>query len=349
MLFVLPLRNLPLTFVPSPPPPPPPPPRAGGEGAGARADLGPELGLDHQLVHRLRPADDDPVLLAAAARCPQDFLHRARIDVLAAHDEHVVHAPVDSPRQPRVGAPALAGLVRPGREVPRPEPDHGLGGALQVGVDGNALFPEPHERLALGVEELGIDDVLPEGHAGPDLALGVGHPGPHSGPGAEGEGRGPQALDAGHRPPAAKVEAEERAEEDRIRGPEAEAPHDPRVRVGDAAPVIPADGEGGGLPGGARGPVDAAHLLAGDAEVRAQRRVRGLVLPELLLRHDGDLTEVVEALDVAGLEPRALPFSPVERRALPGPGHGGLGLPENLSVARLWILALPLREPVAGV
>src|SRR3989304_3838341 len=120
MLFVLPLRNLPLTFVPSPPPPPPPPPRAGGEGAGARADLGPELGLDHQLVHRLRPADDDPVLLAAAARCPQDFLHRARIDVLAAHDEHVVHAPVDSPRQPRVGAPALAGLARPGRGAPPP-------------------------------------------------------------------------------------------------------------------------------------------------------------------------------------------------------------------------------------
>src|SRR5262245_45252848 len=55
-----------------------------------------ELGADQQLIHRLPAGDDDAKLAAEALDGAERVLDRARVDVLAPHDEHVVEPPVDA-------------------------------------------------------------------------------------------------------------------------------------------------------------------------------------------------------------------------------------------------------------
>src|SRR5205823_4227004 len=101
-------------------------------------DRGCVLRADQQLVHRPGARDDDAELAAEAWDRPQGVLDRARIDVLSAHDEHVVDAPVEPARQARVGAAAGTWLVGPRGFVAGDEPDHRLRGAVEVRVDRRA-------------------------------------------------------------------------------------------------------------------------------------------------------------------------------------------------------------------
>src|SRR5437016_5887429 len=75
------------------------------------------LGANQELVHRLAARDDDPKLAAEPIDRAQRVLDRARVDVLAADDEHVVDPPVEAVRQPRIRPPARARLVSPAGEV----------------------------------------------------------------------------------------------------------------------------------------------------------------------------------------------------------------------------------------
>jgi hypothetical protein len=60
--------------------------------------------LEQQLIHRRFARDDDLVLPAIGRHLVQGGVDLARIDVLAADREHVVDAPEDALRKPRIGA-----------------------------------------------------------------------------------------------------------------------------------------------------------------------------------------------------------------------------------------------------
>src|SRR5207244_3147907 len=99
-------------------------------------------------------------------------LDDVRVDVNAPDGEHVVDAPVNPVRQAAVGASARAGLARDPRQVARVEADHRLRRALEMGIDGHAL-PVADDRLTLlAVDDLRVDDVVPEMHPGAGGALG---------------------------------------------------------------------------------------------------------------------------------------------------------------------------------
>src|SRR2546425_562170 len=79
-------------------------PHARGErGAGRVGGVARRVLRAHeQLVHRLAARDDHPELAAESLDGAQGVLDGAGVDVLAAHDEHVVDAAVEAPGQARV-------------------------------------------------------------------------------------------------------------------------------------------------------------------------------------------------------------------------------------------------------
>ena len=164
--------------------------------------------------------------------------------------------------------------------------------------------------------------------------------------GAERERGGAEALGARQRRPRAHVEAEHGADEDGVRRADAHPPHDPRVGVGDRAPVVAADAERGRAAGGARGAVHAHDLGRLDTAVGAERRVLGLVGAQLVLGDHREALEVLERLDVAGLDARGAPAAAVERRPLVGVGADLLDALEDGGVALLGVHRLALGEPV---
>ena len=111
----------------------------GAQGVEAVAVARGVLRAHQQLVHRLAARHDDAELAPEAVDGTQGVLDGARIDVLAPHDDHVVEAAVEAPGQARVRPAAGAGLVHPPRAIARHQPDHGLGGPLEVSVHGRAL------------------------------------------------------------------------------------------------------------------------------------------------------------------------------------------------------------------
>ena len=138
-------------------------------GRAERAPARPLLRLDphQQRVHRAVAGDDYAVFAGVSVQRVERLVDLARIDVLAAHLEHVVDAPVDAVGQVRIGAPAGARPVLPTGEIAREQADHRLRRALQVGIDRRPAPPVGDAREALRVADLVIDDVLPEQHARP--------------------------------------------------------------------------------------------------------------------------------------------------------------------------------------
>ena len=118
-----------------------------------------------ELVHRALARDDDAVLAAVSGGLVENGVDLARIDVLAADREHVVDAAEDAHRQPRVGAAARVRAVLPQRQVAREQPDHGLRGALEMGVDRGSALAVRHAMEAHRIADLGVDDILPAEHA----------------------------------------------------------------------------------------------------------------------------------------------------------------------------------------
>src|SRR5438093_7449605 len=112
------------------------------------------LGADQELVHRLAARDDDPKLAAEPVDRAQRVLDRARVDILAPDDEHIVDPPVEPVRQSRIRPPARARLVRPAGEVAGDEADHRLRAALEVRVHGRALGAERERRSEEHTSEL---------------------------------------------------------------------------------------------------------------------------------------------------------------------------------------------------
>src|SRR5215212_1744737 len=82
---------------------------------------------------------------------------------------------------------------------------------------------------------------------------------------AEGKRRGAKTFAARQRRPAAHVQREEGANEDRIVRPNPHRPQHAGVGIGDPVPIIFADAEGSGLAGGAAGSVNPGNLATMDA------------------------------------------------------------------------------------
>jgi hypothetical protein len=68
---------------------------AQGLEGGRLRQVGGGLRAHEQLVHGLPPRHDHPELAAEAFDGAQGVLDGARIDVLSAHDDHVIEAPVE--------------------------------------------------------------------------------------------------------------------------------------------------------------------------------------------------------------------------------------------------------------
>src|SRR6266851_5112055 len=74
-----------------------------------------QLRAHQKLVHCLAPGDDDSKLAAKAGNRTQHVLDRARVDVLASNDEHVVDPAIQTIRQARRRCPAIGAFLADGR------------------------------------------------------------------------------------------------------------------------------------------------------------------------------------------------------------------------------------------
>ena len=102
--------------------------------------------------------------------------------VLPPDDYHVVGTPVDSGDKGGVSAPAGAVDHVPAGDVPRPVANHGLGRALQVGIDRYAFAAQGDRCFSCGVHHFRVDQVQPQVHpTGEVAAPGIAHPGRHLG------------------------------------------------------------------------------------------------------------------------------------------------------------------------
>ena len=337
------------------------------------------------------------MLAAVALDLVERGVDLARIHVLAADGEHVVDAAEDSVWQARISPPARVRLVGPLREIAGDQPDHGLGGALELRIDGRAALAVRHAVEVGRIADLGIDDVLPAKHPGRLFRATHVHPGrdlrhragvvdlavvglldpvldagyrrsrlageeqppdpeilridalllrhlreverergrpverlrlhrvhplhrPRRHPrraGPERERLAAQPLGTRKRTPAPHVEAEDGGDEDHVAGTDAHAVHDPRVRVGDVAPVVTADGEGGGTAGRAGGAVHVEDLRLGNAEIVAEGLHPLLRLAQIGLGdHRALRLEVLQRPDLIRVKARLIPLLLVERRLL---------------------------------
>src|SRR5438552_14184256 len=92
-------------------------------------------------------------------------------------------------------------------------------------------------------------------------------------------------------------------------------PHDPRMRVGDVAPIVAADGEGGRTAGGAGGAVNVEDLRLGNAEIIAERLHPLLRLAQVGLGdHRALRLEVLERPDMVRAEAHLITLLVVEQR-----------------------------------
>lgn len=120
-------------------------------GSGLRSDGRGIFGLDGEFVHYLLSGDDDAEFSSEALHGAKDLFDGAGIDIFPPDDEHIIDPSINPLGKAGVRATAGARLIRPEREIPGPESDHGLGSAFQVRVDWHSLRAEGDRLLGVRV------------------------------------------------------------------------------------------------------------------------------------------------------------------------------------------------------
>src|SRR5439155_5836770 len=111
---------------------------------------------------------------------------------------------------------------------------------------------------------------------------------------SEWEHGGAQALRSNKGSPRTDVEAEKRANDDPVLGSNSRRPHDARVCVGYAVPVVASDTEHNGTSCSPTGAVNARNLFHLNAQHVPKRRISFLSNTHLRLLNDRESRQIIQ-------------------------------------------------------
>src|SRR5882672_153696 len=139
--------------------------------------------------------------------------------------------------------------------------------------------------------------------------------------GTEGKHRGAESFAAFQGAPRSDIQTEEGANHDAVVRTQTATPHDPRMCLPDALPIVSAYAEHGRATSRPARPMHARDLARRDAEVVAKWRIVRVARAKLRFLDDRKLRQVVKRPKRRRRNTGLLPLAPVKRTVIPRVPH----------------------------